>query len=139
MAQIEGFRIKNFKALKDVTIGKLWNTQYAKPLRPLTVVIGKNGVGKSSLFDAFGFLADCLKFGIEDACDMRGRGGFEKIKSKGQSGPIEFELYFTADKGARPITYELAIDLDRQKRPFVTKERLRQRRKGQSTGGHFLF
>ncbi len=139
MAQIEGFRIKNFKALKDVTIGKLWNTRDAQPLRPLTVVIGKNGVGKSSLFDAFGFLADCLKFGVEEACDMRGRGGFEKIKSKGQSGSIEFELYFTEDKGARPITYELAIDLDKHKRPFVTKERLRQRRKGQKHGWPFSF
>ena len=58
MAKIEGIRIKNFKALKDMTMGKLWNTQDAKPLTPMTVVIGKNGVGKSTLFDAFGFLAE---------------------------------------------------------------------------------
>ena len=32
----------------------------------MTAVIGKNGVGKSSLFDAFGFLADCLKLGVEE-------------------------------------------------------------------------
>ena len=65
MAKIEGFRIKNFRTLKDVTLGRLWNQQQAEPLTPMTAVIGKNGVGKSTLFDAFGFLADCLKLGVE--------------------------------------------------------------------------
>ena len=50
MAQIEGFRIQNYKALKDITLGKLWNTRDEKPLTKLTVVIGKNGSGKSSIF-----------------------------------------------------------------------------------------
>lgn len=135
MAMIEGFRVKNFRALKDVTLGKLWNTREQSALTPMTVVIGKNGVGKSSLFDAFGFLSDCLKFGVEEAFDMRGRGGFERVKSKGQSGSIEFELYFRENKDAQPITYELSIDLDKTGRPYVSKERLRQRRRGQKKYG----
>jgi predicted ATPase len=94
MAKIEGIRVKNFRALKDVTLGQLWNQRQSKPLTPMTVVIGKNGVGKSTLFDVFGFLADALKVGVEEACDSRGRGGFEKIRSQGQAGPIEFEIYF---------------------------------------------
>ena len=85
MARIEGIRIKNYRVLKDITLGKLWNTQATQPLAPMTAVIGKNGVGKSSLFDAFGFLADCLKLGVEEACDARGRGGFERIHSQGES------------------------------------------------------
>ncbi len=85
MAKIEGLRIQNFRALKDVTLGKLWNTQETAPLTPMTAVIGKNGVGKSTLFDAFGFLADCLKIGVEEACDMRERGGFENIRSQGEN------------------------------------------------------
>lgn len=71
MAKIEEFRIKNFRVLKDVTLGRLWNHQEAKPLTPLTAVIGKNGTGKSTIFDAFGFLADALKLGIEEACYSR--------------------------------------------------------------------
>ena len=54
MALIEGFRVQNYRALKDITIGKLWNQQNAPALTPLVAVIGKNGVGKSTLFDAFG-------------------------------------------------------------------------------------
>jgi hypothetical protein len=49
MAIIEGFRVRNYRALKDVTLGKLWNLQDADPLTPMTTVIGKNGVGKSTL------------------------------------------------------------------------------------------
>jgi predicted ATPase len=139
MARIEGFRIRNYRTLRDLAIGKLWNLQEAQPLAPMTAVIGKNGVGKSTLFDAFGFLADCLKSGVEEACDLRGRGGFDRIRSQDQEGPIEFEVYYKEDGNARPITYELSIDLDSTKRPYVQKERLRQRRKGQTRGWPFSF
>lgn len=139
MPNIEGFRIKNFRTLKDVQLGKLWNSGQSNPLSPMTVVIGKNGVGKSSLFDAFGFLADCLKNGVEEACDLQERGGFERIRSRGQDGPIEFEVYYREDGNSRPITYEVSIDRDLTGRVYVVHERLRQRRKGQSTGRPFSF
>ena len=139
MARIEGIGISNYRVLKDVTFGKLWNTQQAAPLTPMTAVIGRNGVGKSSLFDAFGFLADCLKLGVEEACDARGRGGFDRIRSQGSDGPIEFQVYYREEQRARPITYELAIDADDTGRPYVARERLRQRRRGQSRGWPFSF
>jgi len=139
VAKIEGFRVINYRSLRDITMGKLWNTQNANPLTPMTAVIGKNGVGKSTLFDTFGFLADCLKGGVEEACDSRGRGGFERIRSQGKKGSVEFEIYYKEDGNARPITYELAIDLDSFERPYVKKERLRQRRKGQDRGRPFSF
>lgn len=139
MAKIEGFRIRNYRSLKDITLGRLWNQRKIKPLTPLTAVIGKNGAGKSSLFDAFGFLADCLKTNVEEACDSNGRGGFSQIRSQGESGPIEFEIYYKQDGNSRPITYELHIDIDEYDRPFVKMERLRQRRKNQSRGRPFSF
>lgn len=139
MAKIEGFRVKNFRALGDVTIGKLWNQQQVAPLTPMTAVIGKNGTGKSTLFDAFGFLADALKNGVEEACDFRSRGGFERLRTQGQNTPIEFEIYYKEDGNARPITYELSIDVDSYGRPYVLRERLRQRRKGQKHGRPFSF
>ncbi len=139
MAKIEGFRVRNYRVLHDVTLGKLWNTQNAEPLTPMTAVIGKNGVGKSTLFDAFGFLSDCLKVGVEEACDLRGRGGFERIRSQGETDGIEFQVYYKEDGNARPITYELMIDTDTTGRPYVKRERLRQRRRGQSKGWPFSF
>ena len=139
MARIEGVRIHNFRALRDVTLGRIWNLQKSEPLTPMTAVIGKNGTGKSTLFDAFGFLADCLRVGVEEAFDVRGRGGFDRVKSQGAEGPIEFEIYYKEESNARPITYELSIDRDASGRPYVLKERLRQRRKGQKFGWPFSF
>lgn len=140
MAKLEGLRIKNYRALRDVTLGKLWNMQHIAPLTPLTVVIGKNGSGKSSLFDAFGFLGDCLRVGVEEACDLKERGGFQRLLSQGiHEEPIEFELYYREERNARPMTYELAINLDKRGRPYVQRERLRQRRKGQTRGRPYSF
>lgn len=130
MAKIQGFRVRNFKVLKDVTLGRLWNQPECQSLTDLTAVIGKNGVGKSALFDAFGFLADALRFGVEEACDARGRGGFERIRSQGETEPVEFEVYYKEDGKAEPITYEVAIDGDEFGRPYVLSELLRQGRKG---------
>ena len=126
MAKIQGFRVRNFKVLKDVTLGRLWNQQKRQPLTDMTAVIGKNGVGKSALFDAFGFLADALKSGVEEACDARGRGGFERIRAQGETGPIEFDVYYKEDDKAQPITYEVAIDGDEFGRPYLLSELLRQ-------------
>ena len=139
MARIEGIRIHNFRALRDVTLGRVWSQQKPEPLTPMTAVIGKNGSGKSTLFDAFGFLADCLRTGVEEAFDARGRGGFGRVKSQGSEGPIEFEVYYKEEGNARPITYELSIDRDASGRPYVVRERLRQRRKGQKHGWPFSF
>jgi len=139
MAMIEGFRVQNYRALRDVIIGRLWSQRDAEPLTPLVAVIGKNGVGKSSLFDAFGFIADCLTQDVEVACDLKERGGFERLRSMGCEEPIRFEIYYREVPGERPITYELAIGLDGSGRPYVQEERLRQRRKGQKSGRPFSF
>ena len=139
MALIEGFRVRNYRALHDVTLGKLSTQQQGKPLTPLTVVIGKNGVGKSTLFDAFGFVADCLSFDVETACDMKQRGGFERLRSLGTNEPIRFEIYYRETKGERPMTYELAIIPDEEGRPFVESEVLKQRRKKQKYGRPYPF
>ena len=139
MAKIEGFRVRNFKVLKDVTLGRLGNQQQKQSLTPMTAVIGKNGVGKSALFDAFGFLADALKSGVEEACDTRERGGFEKIRTQGEKGPIAFEVYYREHGNARPITYQIDIAVDESGRPYVLRERLRQRRKGQKRGQPLSF
>jgi len=139
MALIEGFRIRNYRALKDVTIGRLWDQQTIPPLTPLVAVIGKNGVGKSTLFDSFGFLADCLAVGVEEACDLKQRGGFDRLLSCGVRDAIRYDVYYRESPSDRPITYELSIDRDESGRPYVAEERLRQRRKGQNRGWPLSF
>lgn len=139
MALIEGFRVQNYRALRDVTLGKLSSQQGGAALTPFTVVIGKNGVGKSTLFDAFSFVSDCLVHDVEQACDMKQRGGYERLHSRGTDGPIRFEIYYREGIGERPMTYELSIALDESGRPFIESEVLKQRRKGQTHGRPYPF
>ena len=134
MAKIEGFRVANYGVLRRVALGRLWGAPEDVPLTSMTAVIGRNGVGKSTLFDAFGFLADCLKLGVEEACDARGRGGFDRIRSQGSDGPIEFLVYYREGPKALPVTYMLFIDSDSSGRPYVRGEYLGEGRKGQEDG-----
>ncbi|MBK7984123.1 MAG: AAA family ATPase [Candidatus Competibacteraceae bacterium] len=139
MAIIEGFRVQNFRALRDISLGKLSGQSHGQSLTPFTVVIGKNGVGKRSLFDAFGFVADCLATDVETACDMKQRGGFDRLRSKDIDESIRFEIYYREAPNERPITYELSINLDSAGRPYVESELLKQRRKGQTHGRPYPF
>lgn len=127
MGKIEGVSIKNFGPLKDIVMGKTHSKQEAVALNNVTAIIGPSGNGKSTLADAFGFLADCLELGVEAACDEKNRGGFQQIRSQGVVEPISFELYYRESSNTRPITYELMIDEDETGRPYIKEERLRQR------------
>ena len=49
--RIEQIEIKNYRVFRDIRLTKL---------PPMTVVIGANGTGKSTLFDVFSFLKDAL-------------------------------------------------------------------------------
>ena len=130
MAIIEGISITNYGVLRAITLGGLGNAQNYEALTPLTAVIGKNGVGKSTLFDAFGFLSDCLRLGVEEACDGHGRGGLDRIRSQGIDKPIIFVVSYRPEPMAHPIIYHLVIDKDEAGRPYVSLELLLQQRDG---------
>ena len=138
MAILEGMQIQNFRALKNVTFGKTFDNS-AEALPRLMAVIGANGTGKSSLMDALGFIGDCLTEGVQAACDKPNRGGLERLRTQGTTGPIGFEVRYRQHSDARPISYSLHIDNDARGRTVVVHERLRQRRSGQSTGQPYSF
>lgn len=137
MALIEGLKIQNYRSLRDITMGRVGTDpllRSADSLTPLTVVIGKNGVGKSSIFDAFGFLSDCMETDLETACNARNRGGYDKLVSLDVDQPITITIYYRESKNDRPITYEVSIGREEKTGlPIVLSERLRQRAK--SSGG----
>ena len=139
MGRIAGIRIKNYGSLKNVKMGRLLFDATEKELTNMNAIIGQSGTGKSTLADAFGFLADCLEKGAETACDLNNRGGYEKIVSQGAKGSIEFEIYYRETSNEPPITYELSIGIDKNDRPVGEKERLRQRRANERYGRPMSF
>jgi predicted ATPase len=137
MPRLLGLRINNYKSLSDVSLGQVGYGQ-GDPLPPLSCFIGPNGSGKSSLLDAFGFMADCLREGVEAACDKPQRGGLTKLRTQGPPDPIHFEIYYRESPQSRPITYSFSIG-EASGIPVVIEETLRQRRKGQKHGRPFPF
>ena len=123
MAQLLGIRIWRYKALGHVDLGRYKQGELAEPLPSFGCLIGPNGSGKSSVLDAFGFLADCLAENVEAACDKPHRGGFSRLRTQGEKGPIRFDIDFREHKGARALSYRLAID-ERNGIPFVALEKL---------------
>ena len=115
--KIESLEIHNYKVFRNVTI---------KDLPNMAVFLGKNGVGKTTFFDVFGFLHDCLNTPPNAA--LAKRGGFKEVLSRDQSGDISFVIKFRPSKDEPLITYELSIGLDEQNKAVVKKEILRFRR-----------
>ncbi len=57
MGRIAGIRIKNYGSLKEIRLGRLLSDKSGKELTNINAIIGQSGTGKSTLADAFGFLA----------------------------------------------------------------------------------
>ena len=139
MGKILGIAIKNYGSLKEITMGQVFSQRENSPLGNIVAIIGPSGNGKSTLADAFGFISDCLATDVESACDANNRGGFEQIISQGCEKAIHFEIYYRETSNTRPITYELTIAADKNGRPYVQEERLRQRIKKRGWPLSFLY
>jgi len=126
--RIESIKLKNYKVFQDIEL---------KELPDLAIFVGANGVGKTTLFDAFGFLSDCLKNNVRQALNKR--GGFKEVISRGQKGLIEFEMQFrlTIAGKNRLVTYRLEIGEEKGK-TYIHKEILRYKRGAYGSPYHFL-
>jgi len=109
---IERLRIRNYRVLRDVTFDKL---------TPLTVLFGPNGSGKSTVFDVFAFLHEAFTTNLRRAWDNRNR--LAEIRTRGATGPVEFELKYRETPRSRLVTYKLALD-EVNGAPIVVEERL---------------
>lgn len=125
-ARIEYLRVENYRALQRVEL---------KEIAPLTVLLGPNASGKSTLFDVFNFLSECFQFGLRHAWDRRGRA--KELRTRGQQGPIVIELKYRERPGQPVITYHLAVD-EAGKGPVVVHEWLQWRRRARGRPFKFL-
>ena len=81
-------RVKNFRSLADVDVA----------LGPLTVLVGRNGAGKSAFVDALCFIRDALRSGIDEA--LRKRNGIAMLQTR------------YADGAPREMAFEVSVQLE---------------------------
>jgi predicted ATPase len=101
-------------------------------LSPLTALLGPHGSGKSTVFDVFSFLSECFSVGLTKAWDKRGR--FRELRTRGEQGPIVFELRYRETPEDADAIYRLEIDEDGGQ-PIVAAESLKWRRVERNSPG----
>ncbi|MEM9213010.1 MAG: AAA family ATPase [Cyanobacteria bacterium P01_F01_bin.150] len=127
--RIETIRIKNFKVLQNLEMNNL---------PQLCVIVGANGTGKSTLFDVFGFIKDCLIHNVRRALQVR--GGFSEVLSRNaKQRKIEIEIQFRLEIAGkeRLVTYILSI-CEKARKIVIDREILRYKRGSYGSPFHFL-
>lgn len=122
---IENIEVKNYRVFRAARLQKL---------QQMSVVVGANGTGKSTLFDVFTFLRECLHQNVATA--VARRGGYRELVSRGQQGPIGVTVKFR-ESGGKLATYQLEI-AEEGGRPVVEKEVLKFKRGSYGRPWHFV-
>jgi len=111
---VETVRIRNYKSIGgcDVSLGRL------------TVLVGRNGAGKSNFLDAMRFVKDALQTSLDHA--MRERGGIDAVRRRSTGHPRNFAVELRiniSEDSIGTFAFEIA---SRPKGGYVVKqERLR--------------
>lgn len=95
-------------------------------LHPLTILVGRNGSGKSNFLDALAFLRDATRFNVPEALKLH--GGLQSLlcrSAKMESITIEIEVGFhTFDDVSYLANYGLTIPANGGRSPAQHQEQL---------------
>ena len=108
--RLTSIEVRNFRSLRDLTL---------TDLGPLNVFLGANGSGKTTIFQAMGFIRDVLQHGLEDT--WLSYGGDNGLRSHGSSGPISIKLIYTVSEN-RFVDYRIDFDSFKNKPLIVSEE-----------------
>jgi predicted ATPase len=109
---IEYLQIRNYKVLHNLEL---------ENLTPLTVFIGPNGSGKTTILNALSFLSDCFKTDLNSAC--QNQGSLSRIRSNGIGEPLSFKIRYRDPQTHQVMTYFIAL-AERNNHPLVLEEYL---------------
>jgi predicted ATPase len=92
-------------------------------LQPLTILVGRNGSGKSIFLDALAFLRDALRFTVSEA--IKRRGGMQSILCRSAESPalsIEIEAAFRDHAAEYVALYGMTLSANQANQPLSVRE-----------------
>ena len=108
--RIESILLKNYRLFRQAKF---------KGLPAMATIVGANGSGKSTFFDALSFLQEALAENVAQA--VARRGGFQEVVSRGASGPIGIILHF---QESSELTHAYGIDIAHENNRLVVQREL---------------
>lgn len=97
-------------------------------LRSRAFLVGPNASGKSNLIDAFRFLHDLVSVGggFVSAVTRPQRGGVSALRclAARRYSDVTLDVTIGSDEEAELWRYELTFNQDKQRRPFIKRERV---------------
>ena len=116
MYKINHIKINGFRRLRQLDL----------PVRPLMVLIGANGVGKTSVLDAFALLSASASGALNSALSQL--GGLSSLLTRDKSEQLSLVVDM-AVPGHKPLEYEVRLELNGTGYS-VSREILSQQRDG---------
>ncbi len=113
LLMIQHIEIRNFKSIGEVSVD----------LSPVTVLIGRSGVGKSNFLRAIRFLRNFL---LQPDAAISHEGGWSRIWPFGVPAPLSFSVRFSIPGYLASFTYDVSwkVHLQNPSNVFVNAERL---------------
>jgi predicted ATPase len=103
-------------------------TQVDVDLQPRVFLVGPNASGKSNFLDVFRFLRDIVSVGGGFQEAVRRRGGVSKLRClaarRYSNIVIQVHIGSGNDEGASDWEYEIDFNQDKQRRPYILRERV---------------
>lgn len=97
---IESLAVRGFRSLSNVEV------RFGNP----SVVVGRNGSGKSSLLDALQFLADCASMPLSAALDLRGGIRTVRHRTPGTGKPRNLAISATV-RTRKGVRFRYALEV----------------------------
>ena len=97
MSKFEKIRIRGYRRLFDVEI----------EMRPLTVVLGANGSGKSSFLDAWSLLAASCRSQLAEK--LSEYHGLNEILTRNHAQSLQFDVTMSSGEHHTPLEYDVEI------------------------------
>ncbi|MBI4384983.1 MAG: AAA family ATPase [Nitrospinae bacterium] len=98
MHKVKKIKIEGFRRLHDIEI----------EMRPLMVMIGANGVGKTSFLDAMSLLSASAEGTMNRK--LNDMGGIAEVLTRGRAGNLALETEIMEKSSKQPLKYSLHIE-----------------------------